>query len=235
MFRKIQETLVKKEQNLRKSFGHDITDPKERRKSLFHYYWLDHGILRKRWHNFNEFAPGAYRSNHPDHQRFASYAAMGIRTVLNLRGAAQQPHYLLEVESCEQLGLTLVTSQMSARRAPTVKALKKLLNSFAAIERPFMMHCKSGADRTGLAAALYLMLYENTPLEIAQKQLSFQYLHIRRTSTGILDHFLDVYAARNAQSPIAIDDWIRTEYDPDALTKSFETKQAGLKFWQGWR
>ena len=235
MIRKILQRLEEKERAWRNSFGHDITDPVERRKSKWHVTWLDHGILRKYWHNFEEFAPGAYRSNHPDHKRFARYAAMGIKTVLNLRGPAAQPHYLFEVESCKALGLTLVTTQMAARRAPAVRELQGLLDAFATIERPFLMHCKSGADRTGLAAAIYLMLYEDAPLEVAQKQLSFRYIHIRRSETGILDHFLDVYAARNAQSPIAIDEWIRTEYDPDALTKSFRAKQNALWFWQGWR
>ncbi|MEL6841063.1 MAG: tyrosine-protein phosphatase [Pseudomonadota bacterium] len=235
MLRKLLRHLDKKERDLRKSFGHDIADPRERRRSHVHFQLLDHGILRTFWHNFEEFAPGAYRSNHPDHKRFKAYAAMGIKTVINLRGVAKQPHYLFEVESCESLGLTLINSQMAARRAPKVRELTHLLDVFARVERPFLLHCKSGADRTGLAAAIYLMLYEDAPLEVARKQLSFHYLHIRRTKTGILDHFLDVYATRAKQSHIAIDDWIRTEYDPDALTTSFIAKQAALKPWQGWR
>jgi len=97
------------------------------------------------------------------------------------------------------------------------------------------VHCKSGADRTGLAAALYLMVVEDQPFDLARKQLSFRFLHIRRSSTGILDHFFDAYEARNAASPITIEDWIKTEYDPEALTKSFAAKQAALKPWQGWR
>lgn len=235
MIRKLIKALDRKERNLRQSFGQDITDPKERRRSMWHFNWLDHGVLRILWHNFDEVASGVYRSNHPNSKRFTAYAAMGIKSVLNLRGQAQQPHYLFEVESCEALGLTLVNSQMAARRAPKVKELVHLLDSFERIEKPFLMHCKSGADRTGLAAALYLMLYHNTPLSEARKQLSFRYIHIRRTETGILDHFLDVYAARTAESPIPVDEWIRSEYDPDALTASFAAKQAALKPWQGWR
>ena len=235
MIRKLFQTLEKKERDLRKSFGHDITDPVERKRSLQHLRWLDHGILRTWWHNFEEFAPGAYRSNQPDQDRFAAYAALGIKSVLNLRGVQQQPHYLFEVESSEKLGLNLISLSMSARQAPKRKRLIALLKIFETIERPFLMHCKSGADRTGLAAALYLMVHEGQPLEVARKQLSFRYIHIRRTDTGILDHFLDVYAARNAQSPIAIVEWIRTEYDELALKESFAAKQAGLRFWQGWR
>ena len=233
--RKVISSLRKKERAFRTSFGHDITDPNERRKSQLHFDWLDHGILRKHWHNFAKVAPGVYRANHPDHRRFKAYAAQGIKTILNLRGAASQPHYLFEVESCAALGLTLVDIKFSARQAPSKKASRKLLTSFETIEKPFLIHCKSGADRTGLAAALYLMVVEGQPLDEARKQLSFRFLHIRRSSTGILDHFFDTYEARNAASPIAIADWIATEYDPELLTRTFAAKQAALKPWQGWR
>ncbi|WP_322891527.1 MULTISPECIES: tyrosine-protein phosphatase [unclassified Yoonia] len=235
MFRKLQQMLEQKEQQFRNSFGHDITDPAERRRSQWHLDWLDHGILRRRWHNFDQVAPGVYRSNHPNHTRFAAYAKSGIKTVLNLRGKAKQPHYLFEVESCENLGLTLVNVQMAARRAPARRELLDLLDAFVTMERPFLMHCKSGADRTGLAAAIYLLEHEGASIAQARRQLSFRYVHIRRTSTGILDHFLDVYAARAAEAPIGIADWIRDEYDRDALTQSFAEKQAALWPWQGWR
>ena len=235
MIRKLFQTLDEKERAYRKSFGRDITDPVERKRSLWHMRWLDHGILRIWWHNFDEFAPGAYRSNQPDHMRFTAYAERGIKTVLNLRGEQKQPHYLFEAESAETLGLTLISVHMSARRAPKRKILLRLLEVFETIERPFLLHCKSGADRTGLAAALYLMVQEGQPLSVARRQLSLRYIHLRRTDTGILDHFLDVYEARNTQSPIGIAEWIRDEYDAEALKKSFAAKQAGLRFWQGWR
>ncbi|PJI85049.1 tyrosine phosphatase family protein [Yoonia maricola] len=235
MIRKIYKALDRKERELRKSFGHDITDPNERKKSYWHVRWLDHGIFRIFWHNFEKVSEGVYRSNHPDHKRFKAYAGMGIKTVLNLRGVAEQPHYLFEVESCAKLGLTLVTIQMSARKAPKRAQLIKVLDAFNTIERPVLIHCKSGADRTGLVAALYLMVHQGQSVEVARKQLSFRYLHIRRSSTGILDHFLDVYAARNSQAPVAITDWIKNEYDRDALMASFAAKQAALKPWQGWR
>ncbi len=235
MIRKIFRALDRKERELRKSFGHDIIDPQERKRSYWHVRWLDHGILRTFWHNFEKVSDGVYRSNHPDHKRFEAYAAMGIKTILNLRGVAKQPHYLFEEESCQRLGLTLVTVPMSARQAPKVKSLVMALDAFDTMERPFLVHCKSGADRTGLVAALYLMVQEGQSVAQARQQLSFRFLHIRRTATGILDHFFDVYEARNAQAPIAIQDWIKTEYDRKALEESFAAKQAALKPWQGWR
>ena len=214
---------------------YEIETPEGRKRAMRQLDWSDHGILRYRWHNFSQFAPDAFRSNHPTTARFEDYAAMGIKTVLTLRGARHQPQYLFEAETCARLGLQLECVQMAARRAPKVAELTDLFAMFDVMERPFLMHCKSGADRTGLAAALYLLAFEGADLSTAKAQLSFDYIHIRRTATGIMDHFLEVYEARFTQTGIGVRDWITTEYDSDALTVSFAAKQESLRFWQGWR
>ena len=110
-----------------------------------------------------------------------------------------------------------------------------LFSKFDHMDRPFLMHCKSGADRTGLAAAIYLLEYADADIATAKKQLSFDFIHIRRTATRILDHFLDTYEARFMQTGIGVRDWIGTEYRAADLTLSFAAKQRSLRFWQGWR
>ena len=87
--------------------AYEIQTPGGRKRAQRQLDWADHGILRYRWHNFAQLVPGVYRSNHPTTARFKAYAAMGIKTVLTLRGAQQQPQYLFEVEICERLGLRL--------------------------------------------------------------------------------------------------------------------------------
>lgn len=214
---------------------YDIYTPAGRKRAKRQLEWVDHGVLRHRWHNFAEFAPQAFRSNHPTTARFDSYAAMGIKTILTLRGAPTQPQFLFEEETCQRLNLTLKCVQLAARTAPAAERLCLLFDTFDKIERPFLMHCKSGADRTGLAAALYLLEYQGADIATAKKQLSFNYVHIRRTATGILDHFLDTYEMRVNETGILIRDWISTEYDAKELIKSFAAKQKSLRFWQGWR
>ena len=53
-----------------------------------------------------------------------------------------------------------------------------------------MMHCKSGADRAGIASCLYL-IYKQNMMFYATKQLSFKYLHIKYAKTGILDYLFE--------------------------------------------
>ena len=90
-----------------------------------------------------------------------------------------------------------------------------------------MIHCKSGADRTGLASALYLMDAEGVPVEVAQKQMSLRYLHLKNSSRGAMDHLLDAYAADNARNPMPVRRWIETVYDHEALEAEFATLRDG--------
>ena len=215
--------------------AHEISTSKGRKRAQRQLDWVDHGILRYRLHNFAQIAPDAFRSNHPTPERFEAYADMGIKSILTLRGGEHQPQYLFEAEICDRLGLKLVSVPLSARQAPNVASLGMLFDVFDQIETPFLMHCKSGADRTGLASALYLLAYEGADIATAKAQLSFRFYHIRRSAAGILDHFLDTYEASTNETGIGIRAWIATEYNADALTASFAAKQKALKLWQGWR
>ena len=212
MFQQLIDRFNEAERKWRRSFGMDITDPVERRRSRWHYNWLDHAALRIFWHNFKEIAPGVYRSNQPTHARLERYRRMGIRTVLNLRGEDKFAHFLFLRESCDLLGLDLVSVKMSATAAPPQAALLALIEAFRAAEKPVLIHCKSGADRTGLAAALYLMLHEGVPVAQAKRQLHWRHIHFRNSKAGVMDYILDLYGARQAESGIGFEDWVRREY-----------------------
>lgn len=121
---------------------------------------------------------------------------MGIKTVLNLRGATRHSHYKFEVETCEALGLALIDIPLSARSAPPKVRLLEVVDLFSTLQKPFLMHCKSGADRTGLVSAIYLMSVEGQSVEEAKKQLSFRFLHLAFTKTGILDYIIWSYRKR---------------------------------------
>ena len=226
MLKRLAQRVNDWERSLHNRYTHDISDPAERRRSLFYVRWLDHGVLRTFWTNHAEVAPGVWRSNHPAHERLADLAAEGFKTILNLRGGFHLAHHKFEKESCARLGMRLVDVPMSARTAPDPKTLLNLIRALGEVEKPVLMHCKSGADRTGLAAAIYLMEYAGAPLEVARRQLSPRFLHFRRSKTGILDHVLDLYGARLAQGPIRFADWVATEYDMAAAARGFAERQA---------
>ncbi len=177
---------------------------------------FDHGWLRRRWRNEGRIAVGLYRSNHPDAAALAHWKARGIVEVISLRPAQGAVH-AFEAETCAALGLRLKNVGLTAREAPRVAALIRLMEAFEAIERPALIHCKSGADRTGLAAAIWHIHIEGKPVAEARRALSLRHWHVSLSKTGVLDRFLDAYAERLKVGPIPLRQWIETEYDPAQL------------------
>lgn len=218
VWRKLKEWEHKK----RASYSHDIVDPEERKKSLHFLDWIDHGILRYRWHNFHQVAPLFYRSNHPNDERFAAYAALGIKTILNLRGATPHSPYHFEVESCEKHGLKLIDLPMSARQAPSQELLINIMQILEDLDDSTLVHCKSGADRTGIVSAIYLLHVLGRPTAEAQTMLSFKFVHLNFTKTGILDFVIDSYAKRQAETGISFKDWVHSEYNAEKATQDFD-------------
>lgn len=226
MFTKILAKVKTAERALGASLGADISTPKGRHRALWHFYLLDHGVLRTFWTNLFEISPGVWRSNQPSPRRLRKYKRMGIKTVLNLRGEGQRSPYLFERETCDKIDLPLTNFPMQARHLDAPERLSMLLNHLENIEHPFVMHCKSGADRAGLASALYLLHIKGAPIEEAKRQLSFKYIHVKSFQTGILDHMLEAYEIDTNTTPMPIREWIETRYDPARLTAEFDAKRA---------
>ncbi|MEO0371693.1 MAG: tyrosine-protein phosphatase [Pseudomonadota bacterium] len=213
------------ERNLRAYYNTDLSTPENRRRAHIYNMWFDHAVLRKVWTNFYPVSEGVYRSNQPTHERFVKLKEMGIKTVLNLRGESNAAHHLVEAESCRELGLTLVNVTLLARYAAPADDILETIKAFRQIEKPFVMHCKSGADRAGFASAIYLLVIEGRPLAEARRMLSAKYIHFSWSKTGVLDHIFDLFEARYAESPITFEDWVATEYDHLAIQKDFEEKK----------
>ena len=212
------------EANLRARYNRDLSTPENRRRAHIYNLFFDHAILRGIWKNMFEIAPGVFRSNHPTHARFARMKAAGIRTVINLRGVSESAHYWTEEETCRALGLNLVSTTLYARNAASRDDTLNLIAIFPSAEKPFTMHCKSGADRAGFASAIYLMAIEGQPVSQARKMLSPRFFHLRLGPVAILDYILDVYEAHTKRTPISFEDWVKDHYDPVEIEAAFSRK-----------
>ena len=204
--------------------------PRTEARAQAHVLWFDQGFARRSWSNADVVAPGVIRSNHPTRERLQVLAAAGLKSVLSLRGAKPTAHYHLEVKACRELGLTFLHAGLSDKRAPRPEHFRMLIEAFRSIDKPFLIHCKAGADRAGLASAIYLIEIERRPFAEARGMLSSRYGHVSWSKAGILDAVLDAYGRRLDRGPISVLDWAETEYDPDAITAEFE---AGRRAW--WR
>lgn len=172
-------------------------------------------------HNLHVLVPGrVYRSAQlaPRHLEKV-IRTHGIRTVVNLRGCCDpMAWYLDECRATHRAGVSQEDVSFSAGRLPPVEEVRYLLRVLDKSEYPMLFHCRQGADRTGLAAVLYVLLFTDTPLSEARRQLGFRYGHIAVGRTVFIDRFFDLYEEwlqARAHSPTRLREWIEHGYCPD--------------------
>lgn len=207
--------------------GLNLNNAADRKQAYRDLYWGDHGFLRLRFHNRHHMGGGMYRENQPSPQRIAKLAKLGAKTIINLRGPSPKGFYLLEEEACAEYGITLINYRMYSRDVHSVEALLGAKALFDEIAYPAVMHCKSGADRTGIMGVLYRHFKMGDPIELALNQLSFKYLHVKQGKTGMLDFFFQDYLKYTEHTPISFEDWVQTVYDPDDVKSRFMSHWTG--------
>lgn len=202
--------------------GLDLTNPQDRKRARKELIWGDHGFLRYRFQNLHHIGGGMWRANQPSPEHLEKLAANGIKTILNLRGESPKGYYLLEKEACARLGLTLIDYRVYSRDTPKKAAIHDLKKIYETMEYPALMHCKSGADRTGLAGVLYKHFHLGAPIEEALEQLRLRYLHVRQGKTGMIDFFFEDYLRYQAGGGVlSFIDWVDEVYDPADVKARF--------------
>jgi protein tyrosine/serine phosphatase len=185
---------------------------------------FDHLFVRVLFPNRHRLSPRAWRAAQPLPYQLRKIKALGVRTVVNLRGNADQTTAKFERAACENLGLVYVDYRLRSRDAPTKEELHGLRQLFDSLEHPILLHCKSGADRAGLASVLYLHVIEGVPIAKAKGQLSLRYGHIRQADTGVLDAVFERYLAHTKSEPIDFFAWVDKHYDPEGLKHAFRSR-----------
>ncbi|CTQ32518.1 phosphatase domain-containing protein [Jannaschia rubra] len=103
----------------------------------------------------------------------------GIASVLNLRGPkVGADWYETEMAVADRLGIEHIDFPMSEQKELTDTEVQALLAVMRAAPKPLLIHCRAGADRTGIASALYLAGVEGASETKAERQLSIRYGHI---------------------------------------------------------
>ncbi|MBV8488261.1 MAG: tyrosine-protein phosphatase, partial [Planctomycetaceae bacterium] len=144
-----------------------------------------------------------------------------LASILNLRGgSARDWWYAAEVRTAEKSGVSFFDVPLSATRRPSRRDLLVLIDFFDRCTYPLLIHCKAGADRTGLASAIYLMTQRSEPPRQAARSFSIYHSHLPIFGTERLHEPLDEYAAwleaKSLQhTPARFRDWVRSEYRSD--------------------
>jgi protein tyrosine/serine phosphatase len=183
--------------------------------------FIDHAIFRLVFDNLATVIPGKlYRCNHPTPMRLRRLSRrFGLTTVINLRGATQTGSWHLARDAAFKLGLTYNDLSLESRGAPHRERILRLHDLYRGMPGPGLLHCKSGADRAGLAAGLCI-LFEGGLAKDALRQLSWRFGHVKQARTGILDAFFLRYQ-REGEGRKSFLDWLDQDYDRDALGRDF--------------
>jgi uncharacterized protein (TIGR01244 family) len=181
-------------------------------------------IWRVAIHNEGTVVPGTlYRSAQLDAKALTrEIAANHIRTVINLRGDnTSHPWYDDEIAVCRQLGVTHVDVHWSAQHLPPPDQMEALLRAFHNAPRPILIHCRSGSDRTGLAAGVFLIDQEQVPWKEARKTLSLEYGHVAAYPYFEMNEFIQLYGQSGNPS---LEDWTEKDYPIIYSSRSHESK-----------
>ena len=203
------------------AFRGDLETVEGRRRAWVDSLFVDHAVFRTLWTNLAPVVPGKlYRSNHPTPAKLThAVQRLGIRTLINLRGPRACGSDALSREMAGRLGLQHVDMAFESRGAPHRERILRFAALYPTLATPALMHCKSGADRAGLASGL-AVIFEGGTAADALRHLSWRFGHWSRARTGILDAFFIRYAT-DAESRLPFLDWVRTEYDEAALKRDF--------------
>lgn len=137
-------------------------------------------LFLQSFNNFHVVYDGElYRSAQPDADDLEAYISeYGIKSVINLRGYnPARAWYRDEARAAKKLGLNFYDIHMHSRKEVKDEDMTALIKLMEQAPKPMLLHCHSGANRTGLATALYQMYIKNTPYSESEHALSMWYGH----------------------------------------------------------
>jgi protein tyrosine/serine phosphatase len=125
----------------------------------------------------------------------------GLRAILNLRGAnLGEAWYDEECSLAEQEGIHHYDLATDSEYPPTPYDLRETIEVLDQCERPLLIHCQSGIDRTGVVAAICVLLSEEGSTAKARDQFGLLYGALPwRASTNRQKAFLGEYEQWLAQ------------------------------------
>jgi len=99
-----------------------------------------------------------------------------IKTILNLIGRRDDKDwYKKEKEITQKYKVQLHDVGISANELPDIDRIISIVNILVHAEKPLLIHCKKGVDRTGLVSAIALSIEKDSPLHTIKRQFSLRY------------------------------------------------------------
>lgn len=186
---------------------------------------VEHNFINLIRLNFHQISDEAFRSAQPTMEQLERYTKKyGIKTIINLKG--EDPagaYFLFEKEKCEELGLKLVNVGIKSRGIPHKEAILKAKNIFDDVEYPIWMHCKAGADRTGIYATLYQNFRKKIPVSETDQLKLIPFGHVKESKAGKVDHYFNTFKRYEKMYPnVDFFQWSQEVADPKVIDEAFK-------------
>lgn len=171
-------------------------------------YFSAIGIQQFVFGNIHSVVDGEfYRSAQLTPEQIAEVAKQkGIKSIINLRGDnTGSPWYDDEVRASKENNIAHLNFRMKSSRDLTDAQVVELLALMKDAPKPVLVHCAAGADRSGLAAALYRLKVKGESEAAASSELSLRYGHMPFyvNSSAAMGRTLERVAQRGYKLPEA--------------------------------
>lgn len=192
---------------------------------LFAMFFADHNFTNLIRLNFHEIAKDVFRSSQPTMWQLERLKEKyNLVMIVNLKDANRNSAYFhFEEEKCEELGLNLINVNIRSRGFPTYEKLLRYKKVIEQIQKPVLIHCKAGADRTGIFCTLYQYFYEKRPIRETDQLKLFPYGHFKYSNAGKGDYYFEQFAKYQETHPeVNLLTWARDIVDLEQLQRNFK-------------
>ena len=149
--------------------------------------------------NFHQVNSLLYRGAQPKPDGLKKLKALGVKTIVNLRG--EDEHTRAEGEEARTLGLAYYNIPLPEFSKPKDEEVQRVLDIVNAPEnQPVFVHCRLGEDRTGTIIACYRISHDGWNAADAKKEAKTR--GMSWTQIGMKNYIDDFYKRRQKLAAI---------------------------------
>ena len=174
-------------------FGNSMDTFMQRIGCYIHFYYFDHGWIRALYDNYCIVDQRLHRSSQPSYYTLKKAQKLGVTQVISFRNPGKISYQLLEERWVSELGLKLHSKQLSATEIATPETYVEIFDLIEKNDGKTLVHCKSGADRTGLFSGIYVTWSRSQTGLRSGDMLHWKFGHIGLGKKSINKVFLDVF------------------------------------------